>query len=275
MPNNIQLADGTNVPIKHIHRFNDFVYQLERNSPHHPYLPQRFIFKVSNLQKNPDQDHEMRIYERLKPLQGKYIPQCYGEASWVDGSGFTHSQGIILEVLEGTTLCSLQTEERKTVVDSACQAVREIALYNVAHLDLKLDNLIYTEQKVKIIDFDVSEISGEKWLARALNLNDMNEHLELGGYHESCDWEWATKLAGNFPPPMPPVSDKFLIESTLRCLRTAEDLVVIDKPTSSHNRLEQEELLPVGRQHPRPLPCTKTALPSSGCFDAPLLDQQV
>ncbi|KAK2797989.1 hypothetical protein FQN50_008985, partial [Emmonsiellopsis sp. PD_5] len=153
-----------------------------------------FIFKVPNLERTPTPHHELQIYEHLKSLQGDYIPRCYGEASWVDDNGITHNQGIILENLDGETLFNLRTrtsaEQKKKIVDSACQAVQKIASFDVAHSDLKLDNLIYTDQRVKVIDFDVSDIS-EMEYAHDANLNDLNIYFQEAGYHTDREWEYA------------------------------------------------------------------------------------
>lgn len=100
-------------------------------------------------------------------------------------------KGIILERLGGATLCSLRTspvEVKKAIIDSARQAVQKLTLYDVVHSDLKLDNLMYTGQRVIIIDFDISEIAQEKWYAHDINLNDINTEFEGGGYHTRDDW---------------------------------------------------------------------------------------
>lgn len=102
----IKFQDGTDIPIRIIHQFNNLVYHLEPNSLHHTYLPQQFIFKMPNLERNPDEHHELQIYQRLQSLQGHCLPRCYGEASWVDDSSDAN-QGIILEFSEVSTLWSL------------------------------------------------------------------------------------------------------------------------------------------------------------------------
>ncbi|KAM3530113.1 hypothetical protein NHJ13051_001562 [Beauveria bassiana] len=108
---------------------------------------------VKKLKSNWDDEftNELRMYEKLKSLQGKQIPVCYGEA-------YCHgTRALVLQDIGGVSLY-----HRSALVDMSEAQIAQIILasyrpmisLNIAYDDWKLDNLYLVDGRVVFLDLE-------------------------------------------------------------------------------------------------------------------------
>jgi RIO-like serine/threonine protein kinase len=116
--------------------------------------------------RKPDWDDEFetekRIYHHLKPLQGTFIPQFYGEGIY-DGS-----PAFVLSEIYGERLFDIDFEIRPEADDPILEAKLEEAFkaltkYGVIHKDPEMHNIFEVEDRVMIIDFEQAELGSRVW----------------------------------------------------------------------------------------------------------------
>jgi tRNA A-37 threonylcarbamoyl transferase component Bud32 len=115
------------------------------------------VLKIQKLGKEQSQsavrelfDTEIKAYDRLKPLQGVVVPQCYGHVRY-NGRG-----AIVLEHLGGVSLASpegatLQLEELSSLLQSCHRAIHA---YGVDQEDPQPSNFQLLPEKIMALDFE-------------------------------------------------------------------------------------------------------------------------
>lgn len=134
------------------------------------FLPRRIILKEMAEGKEGLLYHEMHILKRLRPLQGRCVPRCFGSGT-SDGT-----PALMLEYIEGQSLDQLPPEQLLNPHLPSAQEVSTEGLlhpylllslremYNlltqhgVVHGDPELHNFILTETGVKAVDFGLSTL---------------------------------------------------------------------------------------------------------------------
>ncbi|KAM3428227.1 hypothetical protein MY4824_008967 [Beauveria thailandica] len=108
---------------------------------------------VKKLKPNSDNEftNELRMYEKLKSLQGKQIPVCYGEA-YCDGT-----RALVLEDVGGVSLY-----HRSALVEMSEEQIAQMILasylpmigLNLAYDDWKLDNFHLVDGRIVFLDLE-------------------------------------------------------------------------------------------------------------------------
>ncbi|PMB71746.1 hypothetical protein BM221_001842 [Beauveria bassiana] len=128
--------------------------------------------------------NELRMYEKLKSLQGKQIPVCYGEA---------HCHGtraLVLEDVGGVSLyhrAALVETSEEQIAQMVLASYRPIISLNIAYDDWKLDNLYLVDGRVVFLDLEyVYELDFDPERAIQLGRAAILErwHQFRGQYHE-------------------------------------------------------------------------------------------
>ncbi|KAM3540816.1 hypothetical protein ARSEF1564_006284 [Beauveria bassiana] len=141
---------------------------------------------VKKLKPNWDDEftNELRMYEKLKSLQGKQIPVCYGEA---------HCHGtraLVLEDVGGVSLyhrSALVETSEEQIAQMVLASYRPIISLNIAYDDWKLDNLHLVDGRVVFLDLEyVYELDFDPERAIQLGRAAILErwHQFRGQYHE-------------------------------------------------------------------------------------------
>lgn len=135
------------------------------------FLPQQIIIKEQVRGKEEQFDHELQILELLHPLQGRYIPQCFGTAISDD-----NSPAIVLEHIDGQTFDQLSLEQLvNPALPPSAQVSNEelihpqlllslrtmyglLTQHGVVHGDPELHNFIWTKTGIKAVDFGLSSL---------------------------------------------------------------------------------------------------------------------
>ncbi|OAA64755.1 Protein kinase-like domain protein [Niveomyces insectorum RCEF 264] len=112
------------------------------------------------VDKTEDFEKEKAIYQRLKPAQGRLVPEFFGEAR-CDGR-----RALVISLLPGATP-RRQSKPRLTVeefADRIAISVRELQKLGLIHADGRLSNIILVDDRIMFIDLEwVQEVEPE-WL---------------------------------------------------------------------------------------------------------------
>ena len=117
-------------------------------------------------------DTEMKAYDRLKPLQGVVVPQCYGHVRY-NGLGaiiLEHLGGVSLAFPEGATL---QLEELSSLLQSCHQALH---VYGVDQEDPQPSNFQLLPGKIMALDFErvaFDKSADDMAFSMKLNIEDL------------------------------------------------------------------------------------------------------
>lgn len=114
------------------------------------FLPPRVVLKKLKPDWDEEFDHEKRIYQTLKPLQGDVIPVLYGEGRAEGTRALILSEvvGVVPFEQKGTPLAK---EEFKGRVEKALGALDKFGL---AFGDTKLDNVILSDDRAVLVDLE-------------------------------------------------------------------------------------------------------------------------
>jgi hypothetical protein len=96
---------------------------------------------------------EREAYKLLKPIQGTVIPYFYGETV------YDTSPTLVLSAIAGTTLHDLALNEFPESKDEALEtsledAFKALTSYGVEYGDQKLDNFLWVDERVMVIDLE-------------------------------------------------------------------------------------------------------------------------
>lgn len=123
--------------------------------------------------------HENQIYDRLQPIQGKYVPVCLGLIDLVlpyyfDSGVFTH---FLFLSWGGQSLARCTNELRKSdVLHTVTAAYSEMHKLGVLHCDAALRNTLYDKQTdtLMIVDFERSELNNSREALSSISANNSN-----------------------------------------------------------------------------------------------------
>jgi hypothetical protein len=128
------------------------------------FYEQTLTLKTLDLYKNrrffSNMQHEIKIYQLLSKIQGKYIPKlvCYGY--YGGGMGYVMGMTIV-----GTMLSFHKIE--KWQKNQALRALKIIYSNNILHNDIRKENILVNDEgNIFFIDFGMSIITDKKKLFR-------------------------------------------------------------------------------------------------------------
>ncbi|KAI8678817.1 hypothetical protein NCS55_00604200 [Fusarium keratoplasticum] len=104
-------------------------------------LPRHFVFKKQKEYWESEFELEKAAYEMLRPLQGRFIPICFGQIDYDDTRALLMSDigGACLATPEGAIL---RHDELQPLLEETLTALVNMG---VSHDDLKLDNFHLVE----------------------------------------------------------------------------------------------------------------------------------
>lgn len=114
-------------------------------------LPATVIVKKQKPYLDKEFNNELDMYTRLKPLQGKQIPVCYGEAD-CDGA-----RALVLEVVGGewliqsSALVETPEEQISAMISEAYVAMTDLG---IAYDDWKADNFHLVNGRLVFLDLE-------------------------------------------------------------------------------------------------------------------------
>lgn len=106
---------------------------------------------------------EIERYKQLQPLQRKYIPFFYGEATVKEDN--QQKRAILLSHLDGDEVGVLLRPpiERELFETSLRVAIQAAVDHDVKHCDLKLNNMLWVDGQIKLVDWErVEDTTDEK-----------------------------------------------------------------------------------------------------------------
>ena len=114
------------------------------------FLPDCVVLKKLKPNWDEEFDNEKLMYQRLASLQGDVIPKFYGETK------FEGSRALVLSEVVGVLpikqkLPPLEPKEFQRRVEAA---FRELAAFDLAYDDVKLDNMIMVEDRIVLVDLE-------------------------------------------------------------------------------------------------------------------------
>ncbi|RSL61280.1 hypothetical protein CEP54_006327 [Fusarium duplospermum] len=122
-------------------------------------LPRRFVFKKEKEYWESEFEMEKAAYEMLKPLQGYFIPTCFGQIDYDDTRALLLSDigGACLATSEGAVL---RHDELQPLLEETLTA---LVTAGVSHDDLKLDNFHLVEDdhgsdRIMVVDLERVDI---------------------------------------------------------------------------------------------------------------------
>lgn len=112
-------------------------------------LPDELVIRTARMGHMAAFDHEARMYERLKILQGIVIPVCYGETMWY------HRRALVLCDLRSNhrqLRCEVGAYASHTILPMFEAAYRKLIDLGFEYRDWKLDKLVFCRRQVFITD---------------------------------------------------------------------------------------------------------------------------
>src|SRR3569833_121129 len=130
---------------------------------YHPewFLPDRIVMKREKADWAEEFDNEKAIYQVLAPVQGIFVPKCYGEVK-CPKTPRTGTRALILSYIDGFPLSDEDNAghlELDHLEDMLWETTAALYDLNVDHDDDTLDNCILAGDRIMFIDFDTSYIS--------------------------------------------------------------------------------------------------------------------
>ncbi|GAO13649.1 hypothetical protein UVI_02017560 [Ustilaginoidea virens] len=142
--------------------------------------------------------HENRVYCRLEPIQGKYVPVCLGMADLVlpwhyDGGVYT---SFLFLSWAGLPLrrC-IDAANKSSLLKGVTTALKKIHSLGVLHRDAELRNMLFDadDGRVMLVDFERSEFRGRLPLA-SVSSNAPGRKRKLEVKHEESEDDWSKEL---------------------------------------------------------------------------------
>ncbi|EEU37975.1 uncharacterized protein NECHADRAFT_84330 [Fusarium vanettenii 77-13-4] len=123
------------------------------------FLPSRIVLKKMKPEWDEEFDNEVRMYDRLRSVQGHLIPICYGLA-WCDGK-----RALLLSEVNGV-LPFEQPLDSPLDADEFCRRLRaaygELGSFGLMYGDPKLDNYLLVDDRIVIVDLESAEEAEEE-----------------------------------------------------------------------------------------------------------------
>ncbi|KAI1163274.1 hypothetical protein F5B18DRAFT_620336 [Nemania serpens] len=114
----------------------------------------------------PDLEHEARVYERLKDVQGVYVPVFLGAID-LQSLDRTYYYDFNVDIVHlcllswgGLSLGNVQYPDRPALQPMAVEAMRAIHQQGVVHKDARYENILFNPQteRIMLIDFERSQL---------------------------------------------------------------------------------------------------------------------
>lgn len=117
------------------------------------FLPPTVILKKPKPDWEEEYATEKQAYNILRPLQGTIIPYFYGEAV------YGGSPALVFSAIAGSNLFDLARNKFSESKDEALQesvedAFKALTSYGVEYRDEKLDNFLWVDERVMVIDLE-------------------------------------------------------------------------------------------------------------------------
>ncbi|RJE19039.1 hypothetical protein PHISCL_08622 [Aspergillus sclerotialis] len=124
------------------------------------FLPPRVILKKQKSGWDDEFCREKTAYELLKPIQGTFIPYFYGEVT------YDASPALVFSAIDGNNLFYLARHKfpenkDETLRKSLKDAFNALSSYGVEYRDEKLDNILWVDEQVMIVDFE--QVKFDAW----------------------------------------------------------------------------------------------------------------
>ncbi|KAG6105423.1 hypothetical protein E4U13_007881 [Claviceps humidiphila] len=116
-------------------------------------------------------EHEMRVYERLKPIQGRYVPVFLGtiDLRTIDKDYWIYFETYVVHmmfiswggfILDGRKLSQLKVLDEIAWVDEGIEALDAVHEEGVLHCDVRWANILYNPDTdgIMLIDFERAEL---------------------------------------------------------------------------------------------------------------------
>ncbi|KAI0525812.1 hypothetical protein F5B22DRAFT_587847 [Xylaria bambusicola] len=129
--------------------------------------------------------HEKKVYDQLRTIQGKYVPVCLGKVDLVlpyyyDGGIFVH---FLFLGWAGRPLFDLSSKaDKAAIVDTVSAGFKAVHSLHVLHGDAEPRNILYDADngRVMIVDFERAKLSNRE----PLGLISPNRKRKHGMYQE-------------------------------------------------------------------------------------------
>lgn len=121
-----------------------------------------FVSKATTAAFVRELEHEAKVYERLRPLQGVRVPVFLGAADLRD-VGRTYYYDIQVHIVYlmflswgGRSLYEMEVSDEAKVKHAVIQSVRALHMHGVAHTDVRGVNVLWDEEaeRAMMIDFE-------------------------------------------------------------------------------------------------------------------------
>ncbi|KAI0402457.1 hypothetical protein F4802DRAFT_575848 [Xylaria palmicola] len=127
-----------------------------------------FVSKGTIQEFIPDLEHEARVYERLKSVQGVHVPVFLGAIN-LQSLDRTYYYDFGVDIVHlcflswgGLSLKDIQLPDRRTLQSMAVEAMGTIHQQGVVHKDARYENILFNPQtgQIMLIDFERSHLVG-------------------------------------------------------------------------------------------------------------------
>jgi hypothetical protein len=150
----------------------------------------------------PDLQHEATVYNRLRSIQGIYVPVCLGAIDLVRPYHHHGSKIVHMLFLSWSGMGIDRHMDRKNVDDvleRATRALEAIHQLGVLHYDAMPRNLLWNGQGVMVVDFERAKVveKGRKRTARTA----------LGTISGNPRWQKKGKLEGKLEGKLDPETE--------------------------------------------------------------------
>jgi hypothetical protein len=118
------------------------------------FLPETVIVKGLKPDWHDEFNHEIQMYDRLKPIQGVVVPRYYGVATVEEGKRALVLSDIGGRQLAKVSYADISFDELKGMVKSAVAAIFRLGIFPA---DANLVNCHVVGQRVMIVDHELDE----------------------------------------------------------------------------------------------------------------------
>lgn len=153
-------------------------------------LPTNVILKKQKEDWEEEFETEIRAYELLRPLQGTVIPHFYGQAT------YDATPTLVLSNMAGTNLYDLACKnfpekEDEVLHKSLRDAFQALTSYGVEYQDQRLDNCLWVDGRVVMIDLEY--VGFEMWENNCNAATANSLMSEFKRVRAAPPW-WATEI---------------------------------------------------------------------------------
>jgi serine/threonine protein kinase len=125
-----------------------------------------FVSKATIARFIPELEHEAKVYERLRPLQGVHVPVFLGAVDLREvGRTYYYDIGVhiiymILLSWGGRSLHEIKLSDKANLKQAVIQSMQALHVHGVVHTDVRDANVLWNEEtkKVMVIDFERAEL---------------------------------------------------------------------------------------------------------------------